>query len=183
MDEPRPLIISDFDHTLFQTEQFKQDFLRSLGLKELKVGEFLAPEQLAAFDRTSLSVDGYLFPDAAEFLRRTTENELKLITTGDPAWQSFKLGFVPLLADRHQTILPGNKGEYIREHILPGLTGELHFVDDLEENLLPLVDSVGVNLWQILRPGSEHPKHIASTHPRIRVIDTLDKIQVENTKI
>jgi hypothetical protein len=182
MNEPRPLIIADFDHTLFETERFKNDYWQLLDRLGLERSFTFTPEELQTLDTAILESEDYLFPDARGFLEQAREHDLKLVTTGDQTWQAFKIAFVPLLSDIHQTILPGNKGEYIRDHILPKLAGELHFVDDLEENLLPLVDSVGVNLWQIQRPGSQHPDHRPSKHPRIRVIDTLDKIQVEKSK-
>jgi hypothetical protein len=134
----RPLIILDFDRTLF-SERFYERFVALMSQKKLlpkdvadkllitiadptQTIDLLAPLKLAGVDPANalniatreLSSESFLYPDVADFLARHKDFKIVILTTGvDIAWQQAKLALCPELKPYQQIVILGNKGHYL----------------------------------------------------------------------
>jgi hypothetical protein len=138
----RPLLILDFDRTLF-SEVFYERFVRLMDehnlLPESVVEDLLVtikdPEQTidlltplkkAGVDTDkALSIAGnelthesVLYADVPEFLERHTKYRIIILTTGvDLSWQEAKLSLCPELKDFKKILIYENKGRYILDNL------------------------------------------------------------------
>ena len=138
----RPLIILDFDRTLF-SEVFYERFVRLMGEHNLlpesvvqdllitikdpdQTIDLLTPLKNAGVDtdkalsiaRSETSHESFLYPDVSEFLERHKKYRIIILTTGvDLSWQEAKLSLCPELKDFKKILIYGNKGRYILDNL------------------------------------------------------------------
>lgn len=187
------LIVTDFDRTLFDVNAFFLDFCEliladeSITNLELRanIDEFINSGDHSDFHhfmnryhidlqniigkvQHTLGSKSYLYEDVTKFLRYFSDDEIIILTTGRQEFQQVKLQLVNEFATINKIVIPGNKGEYLKEKLkivpqgfeMPTLTGtnvysELYLIDDKIDMLMPLIGMKRVKLFNIQRPDAK----------------------------
>jgi hypothetical protein len=121
----------------------------------------------------NLDPNDYVYKDVAAFLVRHRLDRIVIVTSGVAEWQEIKLSFTPLLYSYAQKIIPGNKGEFLRESLeinenkheirWPAIDDlpfdEFWLCDDRIDALLPLEElakTAPIKLHYIERPDAKY---------------------------
>lgn len=137
------LIVSDFDRTLFNVNEFFVDFCDYiLGEPELHNQELRAEveEFLHSGDHSDwhafmdkyhadlthildkvkfvLNKNSYLYEDVADFLGRFKADKIAVLTTGRQEYQQVKLQLAGELDRIIKKVIPGNKSEYLKKNLV-----------------------------------------------------------------
>ncbi|MDB5178452.1 MAG: hypothetical protein JWN01_395 [Patescibacteria group bacterium] len=195
----RRLYILDFDRTVFDTDCFIADtkilFRHALGISardfDATQNLYIEPntkyynfhghiESLAGIGQhdldqlitSQLRDRDYLYPDSAAWLatRDPLTDTVIIMTVGRPPFQQLKFNYAKAIDGLRKIIVPKNKGELIREHILDqpeigdlnltlNLYDRVYLVDDSPETFTGLGKINGVKGLRIVRPDGKY-RHI-----------------------
>lgn len=138
------LLLVDFDRTLFDTSRFAEawwrwaaeryriDIARELGRMEEYfnyVGQWRSydfyrhvaelsldqpVDQVLEEARLALAAQDFTYPDAGAVFKLRTQRPIELVTFGNQQYQSYKISFVPALADWTKHITEVDKADYLR---------------------------------------------------------------------
>ncbi len=161
------LIISDFDRTLFNVNDFFIDFceliLHDEGIKNAELRAVIE-EHIRSGDHSAwnsfmtryhvdlssvistishtLREKSYLYSDVNDFLLRFKDEKVMIMTTGQQEFQEVKLQLVGEFAKLQKHVIPGNKSEYIAAnmHINNGLITLPEITGALKFSELYLID-------------------------------------------
>lgn len=145
MTETQPLLLVDFDRTLFDTSRFsthwwgwlaetyRLDPVREMGRIEEYfnyVGEWRnydfyrhvadlrlddSVDVVCAKAHEALKECGFLFPDSKAVEALARERPVEIVTFGNKPYQRYKLSYCPQLSSWRQHIIDSEKGEYIKQ--------------------------------------------------------------------
>lgn len=139
----RRLIISDFDRTLFDINNFLKDtaeeLVRSGHVSQEQANKFLASvvtkkgnsvDMYDFLEEHGLDIVGiknliqqkfkdrmHIYSDVVPFIESHKNDIIFVLTTGREESQVLKLELIKEISHIQQKVIPGNKGEYVKSHI------------------------------------------------------------------